>query len=311
MSNNYNRRDFLKLSAASAAGMSVPKISLLKKNSPADREVRVGFVGIGGRGGAHLRSALRTEGVVVPAVCDIKTANLYKAKRMVEKAGQPTPRLYGKSRTDFKRLCEQEDLDVVICCTSWEWHTPVCLSAMKNGKNAVSEVPIVTTVDEAWELVETYESTGKWATLGLEGYRRYTLLNMVRKGLFGDIIHAEGEYVHDLRRGKFNPDGEPWRLQHSVNRNGNLYPDHPMASITCPFDINHGDRFDFLVSVSSRAKALNEFANLNYGPDNPYATMKMAQGDYNQTILRTVNGKLVTLNFDTNTPHPRSFFLFK
>ena len=309
MNRNLNRRDFLKIGAA--AGASVVASGIVtpsKTNAQYSRKVKIGFVGVGGRGTSHLRSALRIEGVEIPALCDIKNSSLYNAKRLVEAAGQPEPRLYGKNRTDFKRLCEQEDLDVVICCTSWEWHTPVCLSAMKNSKNAVSEVPIVITVDEAWELVETYENTGKWATLGLENYRRHTILNMVRKGLFGDVVHAEGEYVHDLRGTKFNPSGEPWRLQHSADRNGNLYPDHPMASISCPFNINHGDRFDFLVSVSSRAKTLNEFADLNYGEDHPYATKKMALGDYNQTILRTIDGKLVTLNFDTNTPHPRSFF---
>jgi len=125
-------------------------------------------------------------------------------------------------------------------------HTPACLAAMKNGKHAVSEVPLCITLEEAWEIVETYEKTGKWATIGLEGLGDQTLLNMVRKGLFGNIVHAQTGYIHDLRLVKYDPEHEPWRLQHSVTRNGNLYPDHPMAKMLPVLDINHGDRFDYI-----------------------------------------------------------------
>ncbi|MBA7555709.1 Alpha-N-acetylgalactosaminidase [subsurface metagenome] len=210
-------------------------------------------------------------------------------------------------------MCEQEDLDVVICSTSWKWHAPVCLAAVKNGKHAVSEVPIILTLDEAWEVVETSEKTGKWATLALEqalleSNYAMAVLNMIQQGLFGDIIHIVGGYVHDLRMVKFNPEAEPWRLQHSVDRNGNLYPDHPMNKIIAMMDINHGDRLDYLVSVSSGAAMLNEYAEQYYGDVHPYATQKMAQGDTNVSLIRTVKGKLITLNFDTNTPHPRGIF---
>ena len=176
---------------------------------------------------------------------------------------------------------------------------------MKNGKHAVSEVPIIITLEEAWEVVETHEKTRQWANLGLEGFGDLTLMNMVRKGLLGDVLHAEGGYVHDLRMVKFNPLDEPWRLQHSVSRNGNLYPDHPIMRL---LDINHGDRFDTLVSMSTKAMMLNRYAALKYGEKHPYATQKMAQGDVNVSLIHTVGGKMVTLNFDTDTPHPREFF---
>ena len=274
----------------------------------AENIIRIGFVGVGDRGSYHLDSALGIEGVEVPALCDIDDSYLYSAKRWVEDSGRPTPNLYGKTETDFERMCETEDLDVVICATPWKWHTPVCLSAMRNGKHAVSEVPIVLTVDEGWELIETWKSTGKWATMGLEGFRNLHLLQMIQKGVFGDVVHAEGGYVHDLRQVKFNPEREPWRLQDSIDRNGNLYPDHPMSNIFPHMDINHGDRIDFIVSMSSSAQTLNEFAALYYGPNHPHATMEMAQGDYNASLIKTVNGKFFTLNFDTNTPHPRNFY---
>ena len=268
------------------------------------RPIKLGFVGVGDRGSYHLDIALGIEGVEIPAVCDINPSVLNRAKRWIEESGKPTPKLYGRGRTDFERLCAEEDLDCIICSTSWKEHAAILLSAMRNGKNAISEVPVIQTVDEAWELVETFESTGKWGTLGFKGVNS-TLSNMIHKGVLGDIIHCEGGYVHDLRLVKFDPEREPWRLQHSVDRNGNLYPDHPTCRLMPLMDVNHGDRFDHLVSMSSKAVMLNAYADLFFGPNHPYAKKPMNQGDYNCTLLRTVNGKVYTLNFDTNTPHPR------
>ncbi|MEX0905720.1 MAG: Gfo/Idh/MocA family oxidoreductase [Balneolaceae bacterium] len=315
MGNQYDRKDFLKLSSAAMGGavltsMGLSKLSFAQK-SDQDKPIRLGFIGIGGRGQWHLSSALGIPGVEVPAICEIKPERLYTAKRWVEEAGQPTPRLYGEGpdgETDFRRLCEEEDLDAIICSTSWKWHTPICLSAMTNDKHAACEVPLVLTLDEAWELVETFESTGKWASTVLGGFPDVTLLNMIRKGLLGDILHVEGGYVHDLRLVKFDPEREPWRLQHSIDRNGNLYPDHPMRTMMPALDINHGDRIDYLVSMSTKSGMLNKYAADQYGENHPYATKEMKQGDYNATLLRTVNGKMITLNFDTNTPHPRENF---
>lgn len=281
----------------------------------ADKTVRLGFVGLGGRGSYHLDCALGIPGVEVPALCEIVDARLQRAKKWVEESGRPTPRVYGGGVKDFERLCAEEQLDCVICATSWEWHAPVCLSANRNGKHAVSEVPIVLTVEEAWALVESYEKTGKWSTLALEqvlmesgGGTYLSLLNMIRQGVLGDIIHAESGYLHDLRKVKFPGGTEPWRLAHSIKRNGNLYPDHPMNRIMPMMDINHGDRFDFLVSSSSRSGTLNEYAVATLGKDHELAKIKMAQGDYNATLLHTEDGKVVTLNYDTNTPHPRELY---
>lgn len=313
MNNNLNRRNFLKLGASATAGIVFGGLNFINKTNAQNKSLRLGFVGVGGRGSYHLDCALGMEGIDVPAICDIKTDNLYRAKKWIEDAGKPSPRLYGKSRTDFVRMMENEELDCVICSTSWEWHAPVCISAMKTNKHAVSEVPLMLTIDEAWEIVETYEKTGKWATLGLEqafleGANNLSLYKMVRDGIFGDIIHCESGYVHDLRLVKFDPEREPWRLQHSIERNGNLYPDHPMSKFIPLMDINHGDRIDFLVSMSSSAKMLNMFADLNYGPDHPYANKKVNLGDYNASLIRTVKGKMITINHDTSTPHPREFF---
>jgi len=308
----YNRRKFVKLSttaavgsAAALSGISFPK-EASGQNPARNKPLRLGFVGIGGRGSYHLNCALGMEGIEVPAICEIIPERLQQAKKWIEEAGLPTPKLYDKGVTDFKRLCETESLDAVICCTSWEWHAQVCLASMNSDKHCVSEVPIVLTLDQAWEIVETYESTGKWATLGLEGFGQLALLNMIRKGMLGDIVHAETGYIHDLRRVKYDPEEEPWRLQHSIDRNGNLYPDHPMKKMLPALDINHGDRIDFLVSMSSSGGLLAEYAAVWYKDKNhPLTKTKFALGNYNASLIRTVNGKMITLIHDTSTPHPR------
>lgn len=307
----YSRRKFVKLSSAAAvggaliSGLNFPDTASAQSPSN-NRTLRLGFVGIGGRGSYHLNAALGIEGIEVPAICEVIPERLQQAKKWIEDAGLPTPALYDKGVTDFKRLCETERLDAVICCTSWEWHTPVCLAAMKSDKHCVSEVPMVLTLDEAWEIVETYESTGKWATIGFEGFGQLPVLNMIQKGLFGDIVHAETGYIHDLRFVKFDPGQEPWRLQHSIDRNGNLYPDHPMNKLLPALDINHGDRMEFLVSMSSFGGMLNDYAAIYYKDKNhPLTKQKFALGNYNASLIRTVNGKMITLIHDTSTPHPR------
>lgn len=308
----YNRRKFVKLSAAATIGGAAVLSGLgspteaYSQNQANNRTLRIGFVGIGGRGSYHLNAALGIEGIEVPAICEVIPKRLQQAKKWIEESGRPTPRLYGKGVTDFKRLCETEKLDAVICSTSWEWHTQVCLAAMKNDKHCVSEVPIVLTLDQAWEIVETYESTGKWATIGLEGFGQLAILNMIQKGMFGDIVHAETGYIHDLRLVKFDPEREPWRLQHSIDRNGNLYPDHPMNKMLPALDINHGDKIDFLVSMSSFGGMLNDYAAIYYKNKNhPLTKKKIALGNYNASLIRTFNGKMMTLIHDTSTPHPR------
>lgn len=300
MSENQNRRTFLKSNLGvgfvpAAAGDTKP--------------LRVGFVGVGDRGSYHMDVCLGMDSVEVPALCDINPWYLERAKRWVEEAGKPTPKLYGNGKTDFLHLCERDDLDLVVCATAWEWHAPVCIAAMKAGKHAATEVPAALTLDQCWELVETSEKSGKHCVmLEQANYNRsyMQVLEMARRGVFGELLHGAGGYVHDLRLVKYDPEREPWRLQHSIDRNGCLYPTHQMGPIAWWLDINRGDRFDYLVSMSTKSRTLNDFATLYYGERSPYATMKMEQGDVNTTLLHTVGGKTVTCYFDTNTPHPHT-----
>jgi predicted dehydrogenase len=182
-----NRRNFL-FQAAAAQRSSRP--------------IRLGFVGVGDRGSYHLDVCLGMDSVEVKAICDTNPQFLYRAKRWVEEAGKPAPALYDRGKTDFLRLCDRDDIDLVVTATPWQYHAPVCLAAMRAGKHACTEVPAGLTLDECWDLVETSEKTGKH-TIMLE-QANYSpeglmVLNMAQKGVFGEILHATGGYVHDLR----------------------------------------------------------------------------------------------------------------
>lgn len=281
---------------------------------PASANFRVGFVGIGNRGVAHLDIALSTENVEVSALCDTSEENLNRAATWVKESGQPAPTLYNRGGTDFVRMCEEEELDLVVTATPWRWHAPVCVAAMKGGKHAATEVPAALTVEQCWQLVEISEQTGKHCTmLEQANYSRFNLmvLRMAREGVFGELLNAAGGYVHDLREARLNPNyaqfpRKLWRLGHAIRRNGNLYPTHPMGPIAWWLDLGRGDRLEYLVSMSSKAVSLNEYACRRYGSESQYAGRKMALGDVNVSLLRTAQDRTVTLYFDTNTPHPHT-----
>jgi predicted dehydrogenase len=307
MAETMNRRDVLKAGALAGAGVAALSSALAAEPL---KTVRTGFVGVGGRGTGLMRQMLRIEGVQVLALCDINEANLARAQDAVQKAGQPKPEGYSRSETDWQRLVERKDLDLVVNATPWQWHAPVNIAAMKAGKHAATEVPAALTVEECWEMVETSEKTGKHcAILENDCYYRETLmiLNMLRAGLLGEPLYAEAGYMHDIRAVKFNtvPNGEPWRLDHSVRRNGNLYPTHPLGPIAWWMDINRGDCFTYLVSMSSKARALKEFAAREFGPNDRRARENYALGDVNVTLIGTEKGRTIALYHDTNTPRPK------
>lgn len=302
----YNRRQVLQggtLAAAAAlnSGFAAPPL----------KNIRLGFVGTGLRGTSLLRNLLRLEGVKVHALCDIDEAKVARAQDLVVKAGQPKPEGYSRGETDWRRLCDRNDLDLVINATPWQWHAPISIAAMKAGKHAVTEVPAAQTVEECWELVETAEKTGRHcAILENDCYYRVVLmvLNMLRDGLLGEPLYAEAGYMHDIRAVKFGAvpnGGEPWRINHSVSRNGNLYPTHPVGPLAWWFDINRGDSFSYLVSMSSKARSLKEFAAKTFGANDPRAKTDYKLGDVNVTLIHTEMGRTLTLYHDTNTPRPK------
>ncbi len=321
MDTEYNRRDFVRLGATFGAGLALDVtnfptaakasqvVAPVRAATGIDR-VRLGLVGVGGRGSYLGKILMNMKGTRIRAVCDIIPERVQRVQKWVEQAGQPKPVGYWRSETDFKRLCEQEDIDLVITATPWRWHVPVCVAAMKAGKHAATEVPAAVTLDECWQLVETSENTGKYCVM-LEnccyGRSEMMVLNMVRKGLLGELLHGEVGYLHDCRALTLNSTrGKAWSRQHSIERNGNLYPTHGLGPVAQCMNINRGDRFDYLVSMSSKSRGLNLYAEKKFGPDHQLARQKYAQGDVNVSLIRTVNGLSITIYYDCRTPRPYS-----
>src|SRR5580765_4046148 len=271
-------------------------------------EVRIGFVGVGGQGTVHVENLGRIPGARITAVCDIDESHAERAADIITKAGQPRPTLYTRGPTDFMRLCETEQLDLVFTATPWEWHVPVCVAAMRNGKHAATEVPAAYTLEDCWLLVEEAEKLQKHCVM-MENcnYDRPELLalNLVRRGLLGEILHAECGYLHDLRSIKFSTEGEGlWRRAHATEHNGNWYPTHGLGPIAQCFDINRGNQFEYLVSMSSPQRGLTLYAQEHLSADDPRRKEIYKLGDVNVTLIRTVKGQTIYLAHNTDSPRP-------
>jgi predicted dehydrogenase len=319
---DLDRRNFLKAGAAGAAAalasmrtvaasdLAVPDADVLEwRVAPID-PVRIGYVGVGLQGTSHVSNLLHIPGVEIRAVCDIAPEKVARAQQMVVEAGRPKPDGYANGPEDFRRLCDRSDLDLVYTATPWEWHVPVCVAAMEAGKHAATEVPAAYRLDDCWRLVETAERTRRHC-IQMENccYDRPEMLclNLVRKGLLGEILHAEAGYCHDLRAVKFENANEGlWRRAHSMKRNGNLYPTHGLGPVAQCLDINRGDRFDYLVSVSSPSRGLQAFGRTHFTAPDPRASERYVLGDVNVSLIQTALGKVITLYHDTNLPRPYS-----
>ena len=278
--------------------------------APAIPDVRIGFVGVGGQGGAHVRNMLRVPGARITAVCDIVPARVALMQKWVVEAGQKEPAGYSRGPRDFERLCETEDVDLVFCATPWEWHVPVCVSAMRNGKHAATEVPAAMTLEECWELVEQAEKSRRHCVMMENcnyGRAEMMVFNMVRQGVFGEILHGEGGYLHDLREIKFANQGEGlWRRAWAMKVNANLYPTHGLGPIANCMDINRGDRFEYLVSMSGPSRGLQNWAQEHFPGGSPQRAEKYVLGDVNVSLIRTARGRTIYVSHDTNLPRPYS-----
>jgi hypothetical protein len=272
--------------------------------------VRIGFVGVGGMGTVHCQNLLGIEGVQLKAICDIVPEKVTRIQDMVVEAGQPRPNGYSRGEYDFVRMCEGEDLDLVFTATPWRWHVPVCVAAMENEKHAATEVPAAVTLEECWQLVESAEKYQKHCVM-MENvnYGRWEMMvfHMVRKGMFGEILHAEGGYLHDLRGIKFSSEGEGlWRRAHSLQRNGNLYPTHGLGPVANCMDNNRGDRFEYLVSMSGPSRGLQLYAEEHFPSGAPQRAERFVLGDVNASLIKTAQGRTIYVVHDTNLPRPYS-----
>ncbi|MFC1761036.1 Gfo/Idh/MocA family protein [Planctomycetota bacterium] len=291
----------------SQVGGRSASVSFAPKCRPKDL-IKIGFVGIGNMGSGHVRNLLGIEGAQVTAVCDIRPERTDWAVKTIIESGFEKPAVYGRDEQDFVRMCETEDLDLVYNAAPWRYHTPICLAAMRNGKHAASEVNIAQTLEECWALVEMAEKTQRHCVM-MENccYDRteMMIMNMIKAGLFGEIVHGEAGYLHDLRKLKFSPTTYQgmWRIQHSLTRNGNLYPTHGIGPMAWCMDIHHGDAFDTLVAVSTKSLGLPAYA-LEHHPE--WADREFALGDVCICLIKTKLGKTLICKHDTNLPRPYS-----
>jgi len=319
MEHEISRREFLKRSvSAGAIGLSASMYPGFNLFSAPLEEVRLGFIGVGGQGTGLLRMCLTMDDVEVPAVCDIDEEALQRAQSLVEKSGRNRPEGYSKDEYDYKNLVVRDDLDGIIIATPWVWHTPMAVDTMRAGKYCAPEVWGAASVDEVWQLVKASEETGMPCMM-LENhcYDRDSMavLNMVRRGLFGDLIHCQCGYQHDLRGVKFRPgvqfgegaQGEArWRTEHSIKRNGDLYPTHGIGPIANCLDIDRGNRFVTLTATATKSRGLHQYIVDQEGEEHPYADIKFALGDIVTTVIKCANGETVVINHDTNLPRPYS-----
>ncbi len=334
-----NRRKFIRnlTIGAGAFGISLPSFAKMKKDeedfidfsskqknnephfnmcgyaAPKIETVRIGIVGLGMRGSGAVERLSYIDGLEIVALCDKYPDRVEKAQKTLEKMQRPRAKEYS-GEDGWKALCESNDIDLVYTPTPWSLHTPVAVYAMKNGKHAATEVPAANTMDQCWELVETSEKTKKHCMM-LENccYDFFELLtlNMVRNGMFGELIHGEGAYLHNLSREYLfnrNAYADMWRLKENIGRNGNLYPTHGLGPISQCMNINRGDRMDYLVSLSSIDFTLNNLAKEMAAKDsffNDYVD-KPYRGNMNTTLIRTYKGKTIKIQHDVSSPRPYS-----
>ncbi len=330
-----NRRDFLRNTLISAGLLSsgliacVPSNQEDKKNknntdkrtqrfnmcgfaAPKLDKVRIGFIGLGQRGPGAVKRMTHIDGVEIVALCDMYEDRVEKCQKMLEEQGLPRAKSYFGTKEAWKAVCENPDIDLVYIITPWEWHTPMAVYAMENGKHTATEVPAAKTIEECWQLVETSERTQKHCMM-LENccYDFFELLtlNMARQGYFGEIIHGEGAYLHNLLELNFKKDGyaEMWRLKENF-RNGNLYPTHGLGPICQIMNINRGDQMEYLVAMQSADFHMAAMAK-KLAAEDPFFTEfagKKYRGNMNTSTVRTYNGRTIMIQHDVTSPRPYS-----
>ena len=268
--------------------------------------VRVAVVGVSGRGRGLLGLLLGMPDVEVVGVSDLYEDRLARAKQdVIEKRGN-TP----MASTDFRRLLEMKELDAVITPSSWTSHADVCIASMDAGKYAATEVGGATSVEQCWELVRTSERTKKPCML-LEnccyGREELTIFNMVKQGLFGELVHAEGGYQHDLRDEICNGrENRHYRLANYSNRNGEVYPTHELGPIAKCLNINRGNRMLTLTATASKARGLHEWIKNHRGEEYDLFNRQFTMGDVVTTVIKCAHGETITLTHDTSLPRPYS-----
>lgn len=265
--------------------------------------VRVGFIGLGMRGPGAVSRFTHIPGVEIKALCDLYPDRVEKAQAILKKANLPEAAVYS-GEEGWKQLCEQEDLDLVYIATPWLQHTPMAVYAMEQGKHVAIEVPAATTLEECWQLVNTSEKTRRHCMM-LENcvydFFELTTLNMAQKGLFGEILHVEGAYIHNLE--DFWPAYQGnWRLDFNEKYKGDIYATHGLGPACQLLNIHRGDRMNYLVAMQTKAVNGPAVVKKTTGKDSP----DYQNGDHSLTLIKTENGKTIHLQHNVVTPRPYS-----
>ncbi|HRH19478.1 MAG TPA: Gfo/Idh/MocA family oxidoreductase [Brevundimonas sp.] len=297
------------------------------RQASANGRLRLGMIGVGMRGRVLLRELVRRDDVEVVGLCDLEQWTLDRALEQFTEAGKPAPRLWTGSHESWREMLAAGGLDAVIIATPWEWHAPMAIGAMEAGIAVGCEVVAGVTLDDHWDVLRTQQRTNTpYMLLENVCFRRDVLAitRMVREGVFGEMIHLEGGYQHDLRDVKFNAGivGEAygggvefgergwsearWRTDHSVQRNGDLYPSHGIGPMAVWANIHRGNRFTRLTSYASKARGLHDHVVAGGGPDHPNARVDFRLGDVVTTSIVCADGTTMRLTHDTNLPRPYS-----
>ncbi|WP_417455667.1 Gfo/Idh/MocA family oxidoreductase [Kordiimonas sp.] len=285
----------------SVMGLVVPKM---------DR-VRVAFIGVGERGINHVNLMCLIDGVDIKAICDTHQAVLDRAVNSVVTNGRPKPDTYGAHEYSYRDMLDRDDIDLVLISTPWRWHVPMAVDAMNSGKHVFVEVPAAVTIEGAWKLVDTAERTQKNCMMGENvcyGRDELMALNMVRQGLFGELLHGEAAYIHELRWQMKQLDHKTgsWRTEWHTRSNSNLYPTHGLGPIAQYMNINRGDRFDYMNSMSSPALGRAAYAKREFPAGHERNQLNYIAGDINTSIIKTKLGRTIMVQHDTTTPRPYS-----
>jgi predicted dehydrogenase len=302
------RRKYIKTAALGTGAITLgPRYSFASNKK---EKVKIGFIGVGGRGRSLLNELLALNWVEVPAICDINPEALVSAQEIIKKHGRKEAGEYGKDELDYKRLLERDDLDAVIIASYWQWHTPMAVDAMKAGKYVGVEVPAALSIEECWQLVNTSEETGKPCMM-MENWSfrqdNLAVLNMIREGMFGDMVHCHCAHSHDCIDHWFfdrETGNDRWSAEFLVKYNRDQYPTHSLGPVLSWMDIPCGDTFDHITSMATDSRGINAMFADRFGKDHPSAKRKYAQGDIVTSMIRTKMGKTIVVNYDMQLPRP-------
>lgn len=324
---NFNRRDFIKLAGLAGLGsLILPNSLFAYQGKPGvNQKVRIGMIGAGLRAQSNLEVLCKRDDVEIIAFADPDPLMLQKSQKILAQHQRSAALEFSNGDYDYRQLLKLKNVDAVIVSTPWEWHKIQGIEAMRAGKIVGMEVCGAIELNDCWEFVKTYEET-KVPIFMMENvcYRRdvMAVLNMVRRGMFGELIHGQGGYEHDLRGVLFNDGKTPynsgaeygekgmseakWRTQHYIDRNGELYPTHGLGPISMMFNVNRGNRLLRLSSFSSKARGLHEYI-VNHpkgGENHPNAKIDFKQGDIVTTQIACANGETILLTHDTSLQRP-------